>query len=575
MKWINRLKISHKLIISFLIISSFIGIIGAIGLINMRKIDSNGSSMYKDNFMALSNAHNIKEVLLEINENLLFILLEVNRDQIDQVEKKVNEYVKEDDKYIEEFEKMNLSSEEKEKVNQFKEELNDYRQASSKVVDLIKQSNYKEAQEAFTEVKEFRDKMFTSLDKILSINTIKAKEADKANESIYKKSVSITNVIGIFTICLAVILGLLISFNISNRLKNIINFTNKFGDGDLTQKLDINGNDEISELGMYINKAVENTRELLLEIASCSNDVSSSSQELSATMEEILSSIEEINLSSNDIASGIEELSSTIEEVNASTEEINIMTKDLESKANNSSKLAKEIFSRSINVKNKGASSIENANIIYNEKYETIIKAIEAGKIVDQIQVMAETIGNIASQTNLLALNAAIEAARAGEHGKGFAVVAEEIRSLAEQSTTTVSNITDIVEKVHQAFDNLSKNSSEILGFIEKNVRPNYELLLKTGTDYEEDSKIVNNMSEEIELSTQTMAQTISQISESIQSVSATSEQSAVSSNTITNSINQTTDAIEGVSKLAQTQSELSEKLNNMIRKFKLNMHNI
>lgn len=98
----------------------------------------------------------------------------------------------------------------------------------------------------------------------------------------------------------------------------------------------------------------------------------------------------------------------------------------------------KEIQKRAVEVKDKGVSSARIAKELYKEKQGSIVKAIEDGKVVEDIRVMAESISNIASQTNLLALNAAIEAARAGEQGRGFAVVAEEVRKLAEQLNSMV-----------------------------------------------------------------------------------------------------------------------------------------
>ena len=97
---------------------------------------------------------------------------------------------------------------------------------------------------------------------------------------------------------------------------------------------------------------------------------------------------------------------------------------------------------------------------------------------------MAEVIMKISKQTNLLALNAAIEAARAGEQGKGFAIVAEEIRKLAEQSSSTIFSIENIIEQVQEDFENLSKSSEDILKFVDEKVSPDYQMLVDIGIRY-------------------------------------------------------------------------------------------
>ena len=138
-----------------------------------------------------------------------------------------------------------------------------------------------------------------------------------------------------------------------------------------------------------------------------------------------------------------------------------------------------EIKKHAIDIRNKAEKDIEIGNAIYISKRENIIKAIEEGKIVKEIKVMADGIASIAEQTNLLALNAAIEAARAGEQGRGFAVVAEEVRKFAEQSSGTVTQIQDMVIQVQFAFNNLSNSGQDVLNFIVNNVKPSQKLCYK------------------------------------------------------------------------------------------------
>lgn len=207
-----------------------------------------------------------------------------------------------------------------------------------------------------------------------------------------------------------------------------------------------------------------------MEVIRYAKELSTESQSLSASVEEIVAQTQTVNASTQEIAAGIEENSASTEEVTASSQAVLDSTKQLVEKADNGAKQAEVIKERAQRIKESNLKSSHIAGEIYTEKQKDIIKAIEEGKIVNEISNMAEVISNIASQTNLLALNAAIEAARVGENGRGFAVVAEEVRKLAEQSATTVAGIQTLTQQVQDAFNNLSRCSREILTFINENV---------------------------------------------------------------------------------------------------------
>ena len=83
-------------------------------------------------------------------------------------------------------------------------------------------------------------------------------------------------------------------------------------------------------------------------------------------------------------------------------------------------------------------------------------------EISSEIKKVVEIVKGIADQTNLLALNASIESARAGEHGKGFAVVANEVRTLAEQTKSSVSNVVSLINKTNLQITNVSTKTVQV-----------------------------------------------------------------------------------------------------------------
>jgi len=375
--------------------------------------------------------------------------------------------------------------------------------------------------------------------------------------------------------CCIIMIALLLIF-LNNTFKPLGIMIKKLGllsKGDFsldTSQFDENRKDEIGMLNNSINNMQKELASLIKGILDNSQELSASAEELSATVEELTSKVFTIKESVNHIANGIQDSSAASQELSASMEEVDESIIQLSQKAMEGSGNANQAKDRAVIVKNNSNKAIEETRKIYDEKQKNMMKAIEDGRVVEKIKVMADTIASIAEQTNLLALNAAIEAARAGEQGRGFAVVAEEVRKLAEQSSQAVTGIQETIIKVQTAFKSSVNTGSDILNFINNNVNEQFDAYGKTGIQYYNDSDFVSKMSEEIAAMSEEITATVGEVNGAIQNMALTSQDSNEQSETIKESMDEATIAIEQVAQTAQSQAELAQKLNEMVQKFKI-----
>ncbi|MFL0251936.1 methyl-accepting chemotaxis protein [Clostridium neuense] len=570
MAWFKNLKIAKKLILAFIIVAILVGIIGIIGLFNMNKINSNAASMYNYNLASINNLTTIKENFSDVRSDLLKLVYQKNASEKDSIKGDINDMFSTNNKLISTYEKSLLSQSEKSDFSDLKNNFSSYIEVSNSVIQSVDENNYVEAADTFSKITEIRKKVYSDMDKLIKNNVNQADEAYKENNSTYTNSLFITSFVVIFSFAVAILLGTFIAIMISKQVKEALSFAEAFGKCDLTKDIKIDSKDEIGNMLKELNVARDNIKNLILEIMNGANDISATSEELSATTEEISAKMEAVNESTNEIASGVQDLSATTEEVSASAEEINGTADILLEDAKSASVSVKEITNRAVKIKKEAAESIEKGNLIYDESRSNILKAIEDVKVVEEVKTMADSIGSIAEQTNLLALNAAIEAARAGEHGKGFAVVADEVRKLAEESSEAVTRIQSMVLQVEAAVKNLSQSGEQVLEFMGSNVKPNYELLMNTGIQYEKDAGFMLQLIDKFHSSSTQMNGATTQINGAMQNVSAVAEESANGTEEIMSSVHEVTAAITEVAKSSQSQAELSQKLSEMVQKFKL-----
>lgn len=266
----------------------------------------------------------------------------------------------------------------------------------------------------------------------------------------------LTQRIQIMIICVAVLFALIafislyITKDITKSLKSVVQFVQKLASGDFTgrtKKQQINRKDEFGKLTAAMDQLSVKLNELL-------GKVKTESKNIETVVDQVYKNVETLNGEVEGVSATTEELSASMEETAASAEQINDMSvqmgevsKNIAVRAQDGAKKVSEIFARAKQAKENTKSNFDSAVDIQKEIGDSLKQTLENAKVVNQIDVLAESIMSITEQTNLLSLNASIEAARAGEAGKGFAVVAGEIRNLAEQSRNTVENIQNVTEE--------------------------------------------------------------------------------------------------------------------------------
>lgn len=147
-------------------------------------------------------------------------------------------------------------------------------------------------------------------------------------------------------------------------------------------------------------------------------------------------------------------------------------------------------------------------------------------------------------------------------------MVADEIRKLAEESSSTVNTIQTTVEKVQSAFKNISESTIGVLTFIEENVIRDYDEFVKNGEQYEHDAVYVDEMSTGISTMSKGISHTVEEINLVIEKMNDKVNSSVNNTNDILSNIEGTVEGIENINYAAEGQAELAQKLNEIVNKF-------
>ena len=310
--------------------------------------------------------------------------------------------------------------------------------------------------------------------------------------------------------------------DIQNRMRDISE-----GEGDLTARIEVHGEDEIAGVAKHFNRFVENVQGIVNQVIAISTNIASGSLQMAAGMSEM-------NTTASSIAQSAENQKSSVAATNTSVQSIAKGTQVVSGNVAD----ALRVFEQAQEAATRGATAVDGA-----------VGGMQAiNENSKQIGNILNVITEIANQTNLLSLNAAIEAAKAGEHGKGFAVVAEEVRKLAERSAGAAKEITQLIHTSDKSIvdgTRMVNTAGEVLKSIQEAIAASGQGMRTIGTQ------------------SQAQSQESTAVVTSMSSLSNIAEQNAAAMEEMAATIRETTRTVDELSHLA-------EQLSSLVARFKV-----
>ena len=379
----------------------------------------------------------------------------------------------------------------------------------------------------------------------------------------------ITVFIVIFACILAIITAAILSMGIDRTIRRINSKLRQAAKGDLTVKFTSKRKDEFSILTDEIQTTFSNMKDLIQQVMQMGSEVLESSSNVSKTSKLFLKSSEDITSAMNEIEQGVnhqakdaEECLTQMDKLSQRIALVSENTKEIGQIADNTKKRVVEGTTISDELNQQTSSTIEITTGIINDIEKLATKSSSINKIIN-------VINEIASQTNLLSLNASIEAARAGEHGRGFAVVASEIRTLAEQSQSSVNDIKKIINSIQVDTSSVAETARKA-----EKVLKLQESAVKNTTDSYHD---INESVEKLVVFLKYITENVNNIDEArvstlaaIENISAVLEEIAASSNNVSQTSSNQLTSVESLNESAGKLDTHAKNLVREVQKFRV-----
>ena len=542
-----------------------VALVAAVGIYSSHSAKQALDEMYHHNLMTTQYLNDANNRLRSINVNVSYIVqqnfTQENRQiLLDDIAGNLAG-IRHD---VEEIQKMKQSDRTKEALSALDKDL-DAADAAVKAVSTLGTAPEDKA-EAYNQLSSLTA-IGANMQVLTPDNVFQGKQLFEANNIQYARTLKIFAAIILISLILGIVMSRIIADNISAPLNTSIDHLNAVATGDLNREIPAALSNRADEIGVVVKA--------LMKMQGFMKQVHEEAEKTDAAVGELEAMINAMNNETQDMSAVTEEMSAGMEETAASTASMQQVSGHLSEEIQHTVQEMKkseaytcEIAVRATELKAKMEQSQEASNRVYGSTKTSVEDAIEAAKVVQEIETLTQAITDVAEQTNLLALNASIEAARAGEQGRGFAVVAGEVGKLAEQSQETAEKIKSLTGQVMGAMEALSKGAFDLLHFIDEDIRKDYEQMDETAVQYKEDAEFFHRTAKGSTKSSEELLSSVRNMNQSMDEIGRATHESADGNTRIAENIVGMAERYADILEKVQGFKEGTERLKNLVTAF-------
>jgi methyl-accepting chemotaxis protein len=429
---LRNLTIARRAGLGFTLISLLVALLGWFAMVQMSTIRQSEVAVETNWLPSMRVINDIRENMLRIRTISLRLALDPDPKNIPTYRSQLDTRTQDLNKKLDIFAAFVDTPEEKVLSDQFRLTLGEYQKALDKSFVLAGQNDREALNKLLlVDMKVIVDGSGKQLSDLGDFYAQRVDEEGKAAGAQYEKSRNIVFVFVLIAALGTIVLALLLTRSIVRPLQAAVTAAEHVADGDLTQRITVDGNDEVTRLLLALDKMQGNLRQAMQHIGSSATQLASAATELNSVTEDSYRGLHQQNAEIDQAATAINEMTSAVEEVARNA----VSTSDASNHSNRSAQAGQARVLETVQSIQTLTNNVQATSGLVQSLAD---QSQDIGKVLDVIRSIAE-------QTNLLALNAAIEAARAGESGRGFAVVADEVRALAHRTQQSTLEIDKMV----------------------------------------------------------------------------------------------------------------------------------